>query len=78
MEITINISDDDAQNILKGLSYLCKQTGLQEETKQQITTLGSKLSKIFGKSFEWKFGIGKATDVFNHYLTKKINIRIKN
>lgn len=78
MEIKINITSEEAQNILKGLSYLCKQTGLQPEIQQQITELGSRLSKTFGKVFEWRFGIGKASDVFNHYLTKKINIRLKN
>jgi len=78
MEIKIDITSEEAQNILKGLSYLCKQNGLQEKDLNNLTSLGSRLSKTFTKTFEWKFGIGKVSDVFNHYLTKKINIRLKN
>ncbi len=77
MEITINITSEDGQNILKGLSYVYKQNGILLEEKESLNILGSKLSKLFGKNFDWKFGIGKATDVFNYHLNKKVNIRIK-
>lgn len=77
MEVLINITSEEGQHLLKGLSYLCKQTGIQEIENESLIKLGSKLSKSFGKIFEWKFGIGKQTDVFNHFLSKKINIRLK-
>jgi hypothetical protein len=77
MEVLINITSEEGQQLLKGLSYLYKQAGIQSEEKEELTKLGSKLSKSFGKIFEWKFGIGKQTDVFNHFINKKINIRLK-
>jgi len=77
MDVTIDLTSDEAQNIVKGISYLCRQTGLQQEEVENLTSLGSRLSKQFSKTFNWRFGIGKVSDVFNHYMTKKLNIRIK-
>ena len=78
MLVSIDIDEVDATEILKAISYRCKQDGIiRTEKYDEIVELGTNLSRSFEKVFKWKEFNGKPRKVFEFLLEKKIKVRVR-
>ena len=71
----LELTSDEMLLILKGLSYIYKQSGLNDESKQEVYKLGIKLSKKT-KDVRQKIGFNNI-DPFLYFINKKINVKLK-
>ncbi len=78
MELQVNVTEQEAEELLLALSFRCKQDGIRNTPKfDEIETLGKRLSRIFEKQFAWRDSQGKLRKVFEFYLKKNVTVRVR-
>lgn len=78
MVIEMDITEEQANEILLALSYRCKQDGIRNNDKQdEIEVLGKQLSRRFESMFNWKTTNNKPLRVFEYYLKKNVTVRVR-